>query len=70
MTYADEDDSLLCLIAGSICKDFSSMGDGNRLVGRNVSCQRLTLMFLWLFRWFAYQGGKWEGLGYHLLSLM
>ena len=28
---------LLMLAAGSICKDFSSMGDGKRLVGKHVA---------------------------------
>ena len=34
---SEEDWTLLMLIAGSICKDFSSMGDGARLVGKHVS---------------------------------
>ena len=29
-------EDLLMLIAGSICKDFSTMGDGARLVGKHV----------------------------------
>ena len=33
---ASDDDALSLLVAGSICKDFSSMGDGKRLVGRHV----------------------------------
>ena len=31
------EEELLMLVAGSICKDFSSMGDGARLVGKHVS---------------------------------
>ena len=33
--------TMLFLVAGSICKDFSSMGDGNRLVGKHVSHSNL-----------------------------
>ena len=40
-SYASYDDSstaeeFLSIIAGSICKNFSSMGDGSRLIGKHV----------------------------------
>ena len=34
---ASDDEKLLLFIAGSICKDFSSMGDGKRLVGKHAA---------------------------------
>ena len=34
---AKDDERLLMMIAGSICKDFSSMGDGKRLVGQHAA---------------------------------
>ena len=41
LDIANNPETLLVLVAGSICKDFSSMGDGKRLIGKHVSFMHL-----------------------------
>ena len=45
----DDEEYLLTLVAGSICKDFSSMGDGARLIGKHVALPDLKhVIWLWV----------------------
>lgn len=46
-----ESEDLLTIIAGSICKSFSSMGDGARLVGKHVAWFKFDYLAGWTGLW-------------------